>query len=83
MSNGPYFLVQAGMSSAKVGVMTEIGIAFGLASSILTAYLMTKCGRRSLIMFGLSLSTVFYIVMGNAGCFPNSSTALWYVSSIS
>ncbi len=83
MSNGPYFLVQAGMSSAKVGMMTEIGIAFGLASSILTAYLMTKCGRRSLIMFGLSLSTVFYIVMGIAGCFPNSSTALWYVSSIS
>jgi sugar phosphate permease len=77
MSNGPYFLVQAGMSSAKVGMMTEIGIAFGLASSILTAYLMTKCGRRRLIMFGLSLSTVFYIVMGIAGCFPSSSTALW------
>lgn len=77
MSNGPYFLVQAGMSSAKVGMMTEIGIAFGLAGSILTAYLMTKCGRRRLIMFGLSLSTVFYIVMGIAGCFPSSSTALW------
>jgi Na+/melibiose symporter-like transporter len=77
MSNGPYFLVSAGMSAAKIGMMTEIGIGFGLASSILTAYLMAKCGRRRLIMFGLSLSTVFYTVMGIAGCFPSSSTALW------
>lgn len=77
MSNGPYFLVSAGMSSAKIGMMTEIGIGFGLASSILTAYLMAKYGRRRLIMFGLSLSTVFYTVMGIAGCFPNSTTALW------
>ncbi|GLI72090.1 hypothetical protein PoHVEF18_000258 [Penicillium ochrochloron] len=79
MSNGPYFLVSAGMSSAKIGMMTDIGIGFGLASSILTAYLMAKCGRRRLIMFGLSLSTVFYTVMGIAGCFPNSTTALWVI----
>jgi SP family general alpha glucoside:H+ symporter-like MFS transporter len=77
MSNGPYFLVQAGMSSSKVGMMTEIGIAFGLASSILTAYLMSKCGRRRLIIFGISLSTVLFTVMGIAGCFPHSSSALW------
>jgi cyanate permease len=77
MSNGPYFLVSAGMSAAKIGMMTEIGIGFGLASSILTAYLMAKCGRQRLIMFGLSLSTVFYTVMEIAGCFPNSTTALW------
>lgn len=77
MSNGPYFLVQAGMSAAKIGMMTEIGIGFGIASSILTAYLMTKVGRRRLIMFGISLSTTFFTVMGIAGCFPKSSDALW------
>lgn len=77
MSNGPYFLVQAGMSSAKIGMMTEIGIGFGIASSILTAYLMTKVGSRRLIMFGLCLSTTFFTVMGIAGCFPKSSDALW------
>ncbi|KAJ5100027.1 hypothetical protein N7532_007028 [Penicillium argentinense] len=79
MSNGPYFLVQAGMSSSKTGMMTEIGIGFGISSSIFTAYLMTKCGRRRLIMFGISLSTSFFTVMGIAGCFPSSSTALWVV----
>lgn len=77
VSNGPYFLVQTGMSSAKVGMMTEIGIAFGLASSILTAYLMAKCGRQRIIIFGLALSTVFYIAMGIAVYFPSPSTALW------
>lgn len=77
MSNGPYFMVQAGMSAAKTGMMTEIGIGFGIASSILTAYLMTQVGRRRLILFGISLSVTFFTVMGIAGCFPQSSQALW------
>ncbi|KAJ5586568.1 maltose permease Mal61 [Penicillium hetheringtonii] len=79
MSNGPYFMVQAGMSAAKTGMMTEIGIGFGIASSILTAYLMTQVGRRRLILFGISLSVTFFTVMGIAGCFPQSSQALWVV----
>ena len=77
MTNGPYFLVQAGMAASKIGMMIEIGIAFGIASSIITAYLMTKCGRRRLIIFGLALSTTLFTVMGIAGCFPHSSAALW------
>lgn len=60
---------RTGMSSAKVCMMTEIAIAFGLASSILTAYLMTKCGRRRLILFGLSFSTVLHCD-GNCWVFP-------------
>ncbi|CAK49120.1 MFS general substrate transporter [Aspergillus niger CBS 101883] len=79
MTNGPYFLVQAGMSSAKTGMMTEIGIAFGIASSLVTGYVMTVCGRRALVMFGIGLSTMLFTVMGIAGCFPHSSPALWVV----
>lgn len=79
MTNGPYFLVQAGMSSAKTGMMTEIGIAFGIASSLITGYVMTVCGRRALVMFGIGLSTMLFTVMGIAGCFPHSSPALWSV----
>ncbi|PWY73526.1 maltose permease Mal61 [Aspergillus eucalypticola CBS 122712] len=79
MTNGPYFLVQAGMSSAKTGMMTEIGIAFGIASSLITGYVMTVCGRRALVMFGIGLSTTLFTVMGIAGCFPHSSPALWVV----
>lgn len=78
MTNGPYFLVQAGMSAAKTGMMTELGIAFGIASSLLTGYVMTVCGRRSLVMFGIGLSTGLFTVMGIAGCFPHSKAALWY-----
>lgn len=78
MTNGPYFLVQAGMSSAKTGMMTEIGIAFGIASSLITGYVMTVCGRRALVMFGIGLSTTLFTVMGIAGCFPRSSPALWF-----
>ncbi|PYH44692.1 MFS general substrate transporter [Aspergillus saccharolyticus JOP 1030-1] len=79
MTNGPYFLVQAGMSAAKIGMMTEIGIAFGIASSLLTGYVMTVYGRRTLVLFGMGLSTGLFTVMGIAGCFPHSSAALWVV----
>ncbi|PYI09301.1 maltose permease Mal61 [Aspergillus sclerotiicarbonarius CBS 121057] len=79
IANAPYFLLQAGMSSSKTGMMTEIGIAFGIASSLITAYAMTVCGRRPLLMFGMGLSTVIYTVMGVAGCFPHWSPALWVV----
>ncbi|RAL00068.1 maltose permease Mal61 [Aspergillus ibericus CBS 121593] len=79
IANAPYFLLQAGMSSSRTGMMTEIGIAFGIASALITAYAMTVCGRRSLVMFGLGLSTVLYTVMGVAGCFPGWPPALWVV----
>ncbi|OJJ95047.1 hypothetical protein ASPACDRAFT_1860426 [Aspergillus aculeatus ATCC 16872] len=79
MTNGPYFLVQAGMSSAKIGMMTEIGIAFGITSSLVTGWAMTVFGRRTLVLFGMGLSTSLFTVMGVAGCFPRSSAALWVV----
>ncbi|PYH89226.1 maltose permease Mal61 [Aspergillus ellipticus CBS 707.79] len=79
MTNGPYFLVQAGMSSAKTGMMTEIGIAFGIVSSLVTGYVLTVCGRRKLVLFGIALSTGLFTVMGVAGCFPHQSAALWVV----
>jgi SP family general alpha glucoside:H+ symporter-like MFS transporter len=77
MSNAPYFLVQAGMSPQKTAMMIEIGIAFGVTSSLIIFYVMSVVGFRTLTLFGLALSTVLYSVIGIAGSVPKSNSALW------
>jgi SP family general alpha glucoside:H+ symporter-like MFS transporter len=77
LSNGPYFMVQAGLSPQKTAMMIEIGIAFGIASSLIIFYAMSVVGFRKLTLFGLMVSTTFFIVIGVAGCFPHNSSALW------
>lgn len=80
MANAPYFLVQAGMSPTNVSMMIEIGIAFGIASSLIIFYVMGVVGFRTLVLVGLVLSTILYSVIGIAGTIHRSSAALWYVS---
>jgi hypothetical protein len=80
-ANGPYFLVEAGMSATRTSMIIELGIAFGIMSSIITGFLMAKFGRRPLIMGGLAIAAIFFLMMGVAGCFPTNSDALWYVLS--
>jgi SP family general alpha glucoside:H+ symporter-like MFS transporter len=77
LANGPYFMVQAGLSPQKTAMMIEIGIAFGIASSLIIFYAMSVVGFRKLTLFGLMVSTTFFTVIGIAGCFPHNSSALW------
>lgn len=77
LSNGPYFLIMAGMSSSNVGMMVEIGLAFAIVSSILTWFFLGKAGRRTIILFGIALSALFFLLMGISSCFPSSPKALW------
>jgi SP family general alpha glucoside:H+ symporter-like MFS transporter len=76
-ANGPYFLVSAGMSPSNVAMMIEIGIAFGIVSSVVTFFCIRVYPRRSIILFGLFLALALMIMMGVAGCFPHRSAALW------
>jgi SP family general alpha glucoside:H+ symporter-like MFS transporter len=77
MANAPYFLVQAGMSPTNVSMMIEIGISFGIASSLIIFYVMGVVGFRTLVLWGLVFSTILYTVIGIAGSIPPSSAALW------
>jgi Na+/melibiose symporter-like transporter len=76
LSNGPYFLVNAGMSSSQTGEIVEIGLAFAIASSVITWYFLGRVGRRKIILGGIALACVFFLTMGIASCFPGSK-ALW------
>jgi SP family general alpha glucoside:H+ symporter-like MFS transporter len=83
LANGPYFMVQAGLSPQKTSMMIEVGIAFGIASSLIIFYVMSVVGFRTLTLYGLLVSTTFFTVIGIAGCFPHNSSALWYVLFLS
>ena len=76
-ANGPYFLVSAGMSPSNVAMMIEIGIAFGIVSSIITFFYIRSYPRRNIILFGLFLALALMVMMGVAGCFPHHFAALW------
>jgi MFS transporter, SP family, general alpha glucoside:H+ symporter len=76
-ANDPYFLVSAGMSPNNVAMTIEIGIAFGIVSSIVTFFCIRSYPRRNIILFGLFLALALMIMMGVAGCFPHNSAALW------
>jgi len=80
VSNGPYFMVQAGLSPTKVSMMIEIGIAFGMISSIYTFFFMTRVGRRKIIFTSVGVAALFLLMMGIAGCFPRNRSAQWYVA---
>lgn len=77
ISNGPYFMVQAGLSPTKVSMMIEIGIAFGMVSSVYTFFFMTRFGRRKIIFVSTSVAAIFLLMMGIAGCFPRNKSASW------
>ena len=77
ITNGPYFMVQAGLSPSKVAMMIEIGIAFGIVSSLYTFYFMSRVGRRKIIFVSVSVATLFLLMMGVSGCFPANQSAGW------
>lgn len=77
VSNGPYFMVKAGLSPTKVTMMIEIGIAFGMISSVYTFFFMTRVGRRKIIFTSLAVAAAFLLMMGIAGCFPDDRPAQW------
>lgn len=76
-ANAPYFLNQTGMPPDTVVTLIQVGVSFGVASSLLNVYLMTRFTYRHLIFFGISLCTILFLVMGIAGCFTGSKNALW------
>lgn len=81
INNAPYFMVLAGLSSTNTAMMVEIGISMSIFSSILTLWAMARIGRRTIVLFGISLAAVLFFIMGVAASVPKQSSAsLWCVA---
>jgi SP family general alpha glucoside:H+ symporter-like MFS transporter len=75
-ANAPYFLSQTGLPSHTVVMLIQVGISFGVASSILNIFMMMKFGHRVLMLSGICLCTALFTVMGAAGCFKTHTALL-------
>lgn len=77
ISNAPYFMITAGLSSSQASMMIELGIGFALISSFFTFWFMTFVGRRKMILSGISLAVVLFLIMGIAASVSSSKESLW------
>jgi MFS transporter, SP family, general alpha glucoside:H+ symporter len=77
IANGPYFMTSAGMSPTRTAMMIELGIGFGIISSVATFVAMSRFDRKLIIIFGVALAAILFLMIGIADYFSSSSTALW------
>ena len=79
LANSTYFLELAGMSPNDSLLVQQIGIGFSLLANVISWFSMTRFGRRPILLASTGFVGFFWLMIGIAGCFPNSSKALWYV----
>ncbi|KAF7956944.1 hypothetical protein EAE96_004268 [Botrytis aclada] len=79
ISNAPYFMITAGLSSSQASMMIELGIGFALISSFFTFWFMTFIGRRKMILSGITVAIVLFLIMGIAASVSSSKASSWCV----
>ncbi|ORY10501.1 general substrate transporter [Clohesyomyces aquaticus] len=67
LSGISYFLQKCGMAHSKSTMFTIIGILAGLVSNSCSTWTVSHIGRRTLIISTLSLTSVWWTVMGFSG----------------
>ncbi|TVY64429.1 MFS transporter fmqE [Fusarium oxysporum f. sp. cubense] len=78
LTNGAYFLIMAGMSPQYSLMVNLIGVASNMVANAISWYTVPRFGRRTMILFSISLDILAWASMGIAACF-STQTAQWYV----
>lgn len=78
-ANSPYFLNQSGLSSSTVLMITQVGTAMGVLSSIVNLFLMAKLNHRILMFSGVGICTLAYLTMGIAGAMRGTTKTMLVV----
>ncbi|WYZ46654.1 hypothetical protein EsH8_IX_000879 [Colletotrichum jinshuiense] len=78
-SNAPYFLNQTGLASNTVLMLVQVGIAVGVVSAVLNAFMMMRFRHRPLMFFGVGACVALYFAMGVAAVFPKTQTSLMVI----
>ncbi|KIW22619.1 uncharacterized protein PV07_10899 [Cladophialophora immunda] len=69
LSDASYFIQMVGMSADNALLFLQLGVGLGLLANIISMWVLTKVGRRILMMITLVITTVLWLGMGVAGCF--------------
>ncbi|CRG87033.1 Maltose permease MAL61 [Talaromyces islandicus] len=76
-----YFAELLGMKAGQATTLYICGAVGGFLFSVLGFYLLTRVGRRRLLVFGLTPIALLWLAMGIAACFKSASIA-WFVGVV-
>jgi MFS family permease len=79
LAKASYFLQIVGMKANTSIIFLILGIVLGLIANAVSVWVMSRVGRRPLIMWSLAISSLFWLSMGIANCFKGPAVT-WYVS---
>ncbi|KAK6212140.1 hypothetical protein QIS74_10094 [Colletotrichum tabaci] len=79
LAKSSYFVQMVGMKANLSVIVLILGLVCGLIANIASIWVLSKVGRRRLIMTTLSLLTLVWTAMGIAGCFSGPVT-VWYTA---
>lgn len=76
-----FFYEQAGLSQSNAFTFTMVQYVLGLVGTVISWSLMSKFGRRSIYLVGLTVLLVILIVIGALGFVPGTA-AQWAIGSL-
>ena len=79
LSNASYFGQTLGMSATLSLMLLILGIVCGLLANFASIWILTKVGRRRLIVVSFGVLAVLWLAMGISGFWPYRP-AMWYVA---
>jgi hypothetical protein len=78
LASASYFMQVVGMGSSLSLIVLILGIVLGLIANAVGVWLMSRFGRRHLMLSTLAATTVIWLSMGIAGCW-SGNIVIWYV----
>lgn len=79
LGSASYFMQQIGMEASTSVLVQLIGIAVGVIASCVTFYSLSKFGRRTLTLTGMTAITLLWAGVGFSGIWQNEG-AMWFTA---
>lgn len=79
LGNANYFLQQVGQPAKTANLFFIVGIALGLAGNLCSFYVLSRIGRRVIVLSTLLIVTVLWLAIGVAGSIEKTGNiTIWY-----
>ncbi|KAJ5140757.1 hypothetical protein N7448_004165 [Penicillium atrosanguineum] len=82
LASASYFMQVVGMSSSLSIMVLIVGIVLGLLANGVGVWLMSRFGRRPLLLWTLAVSIILWLSMGIAGCWSGNVVVWWTAISL-
>jgi MFS family permease len=80
LSKASYFLQLINMKANLSIIFLILGIVLGLIANCISVWVITRVGRRRLVVIGLFLSAALWLSMGIANCFTITPAVTWWTA---